>query len=443
MKITQTNTDDLNATIALTIEKTDYEPRVKKSLNEYRRKADIKGFRQGMAPMSLIEKMHGKAALLDEVQKIMSESLNKHIEDNNLHLLGEPLPNEDDYKHVNWNNPGDMDFKFDIAIAPEINIKFTEKDKVPFYEITVTDEDLQKYTETILRQYGTLVDVDAAEEDDFLKATLVQDEYSIEDAYISLKTIEDKKLRKPFIGKKAGDELEVDVKNTFTNETDLAAMLKVKKEALEDFDPVFKFKITEVKRFQPAEMNQDLFDRIFGKDEVKSVDDFNKKAKERIRSEYAQESDYRFAIDVRKKAMEKAKIQLPEEFLKRWLLYANEGKLTKEQVDDGFDDFADDLRWQMIRSHITKEQGLKVDKNDMLDHAKKMARYQFAMYGLNNVPESHIEQYAASILANEQEVNRIYEKVGEDKVIAYLKRVVKLDVKNSTMEKMEKLYEKK
>ncbi len=206
----------------------------------------------------------------------------------------------------------------------------------------------------------------------------------------SLKNIEDKKLKKPFIGKKVGDAFDVDVKKTFTNETDLAAMLKVKKDELGRFEPGFNINLTEVKRFAPAELNQDLFDRIFGKDEVKSEAEFDKKAEERIAGEYAQESDYRFAVDVRAKALEKANLQLPTDFLKRWVLYANEGKITKEQIDKDFDAFAEDLRWQMVRGYITREQNLKVEKEDMLDHARKMARYQFSMYGLNNASEEHI-----------------------------------------------------
>jgi trigger factor len=443
MKISQHHIDDLNATITLNIEKTDYAPRVKKSLNEYRRKADIKGFRPGMAPMGIVEKMYGKSALLDEVQNIISESLNKHIEENKLHLLGEPLPNEGEHQQINWDAPGDMEFKFDVGIAPDIDITFTDKDKIPYYKITVTEDDRNKHKENILRQYGKLVDTDAAGEEDFIKATLTQGEHTIEDGYISLKTIEDKKLKKPFLDKKTDDEFDVDVKKTFTNETDLAALLKVKKEELAKFEPVFHIKITEVKRFEPAGLNQDLYDRLFGKDEVKSEEDFNKKVEARIADEYEQESEFRFTIDAREEALKKAKLKLPESFLKRWLLHVNEGKLTAEKIDNDFNAFADDLRWQMIRGYLTKTQNLAVTEEDMQGHALKMARYQFSMYGLHNASEEHLEHYAKSILANEQEAKRIYEKVEEEKVIAYIRSVVKLDEKEITLEKLQKLYEKK
>ncbi|MDR2449696.1 MAG: hypothetical protein LBD52_07035 [Prevotellaceae bacterium] len=443
MKISQHNIDDLNATITLNIEKADYEPRLKKSLNEHRRKADIKGFRPGMAPMSLVEKMYGKSALLDEVQNIISENLDRYVEENKLHLLGEPLPNEDERQQIDWDAPGDMEFKFDIGIAPNIDIKFTDKDKIPYYKITITEGDRNKYTESVLQQHGKLVDADTAGEDDFIKATLTQGEYAIEDGYISLKTIQDEKLKKPFLNKKAGDELDVDVKKTFTNETDLAALLKVKKEELAKFEPVFHIKITEVKRFAPAELNQDLYDRIFGKDEVKSQEEFNGKVDAHLTNEYAQESEYRFTVDAREKALEKAKLKLPESFLKRWLLYVNEGKFTAEQVDRDFNFFADDLCWQMICGYLTKTQELKVTEEDMYAHALKMARYQFSMYGIHNVPDDRLEHYAKTVLTNEKEVKRIYEKATEEKVIAHIRSAVTLDEKEITSEKLKKLYEKK
>jgi trigger factor len=443
MKISQHNTDDLNATITLCIEKADYEPRVKKSLNEYRRKADIKGFRPGMAPMSLVEKMHGKNVLIDEVKDIISENLSKYIEENKLHLLGEPLPNEDERQKINWDALGDMEFKFDIGIAPAIDIMFTAKDKIPYYKITVTGDDLNKYKENVLRQYGKLVDAETAGEDDFIKATLTQGEHTIEDGYISLKIIQDKKLQKPFLDKKVGDEFDVDVKKTFTNETDLAALLKVKKEELAKFEPVFHIKITEVKRFEPAELNQDLYDRIFGEGVVKSEEEFNQKAEARIASEYEQESEYRFTIDAREEALKKANIKLPESFMKRWILYTNEKKLTAEQLDKDFSSFADDVRWQILRRHLTETQELKVTEEDVRKHALKMTRYQFAVYGLHNASNEQLEHFANSILANEQELKRICEKVEEEKVIAYIRSAVTLDEKEITADQLQKLYEKK
>jgi trigger factor len=441
MNIQQHNTDSLNATITLKIEKNDYAPRVKKSLNEYRRKADIKGFRPGMVPMGIVEKMYGKNALIDEVQDLISESLSKYIEESELHLLGEPLPSENERQQINWDDPGDMEFKFDIGIAPDIDVKFTDKDKIPYYKITVTAEDLDKYRENVLQRYGKMVDVDTAGEEGFIKATFTQGEYTIDDAEISLKTIQDKELKQPFLGKKVGDELDVDVKKTFTNET-LAAMLDVEEEALAEFEPQFHIKITEVQCFVPAELNQDLYDRIFEKDEVKSEEEFNKKAEERIASEYEQESEYRFAVNAREAALKKAGLELPESFLKRWMLYTNDEKLTAEQVDKKFDAMADDLRWYLLCNYLVRTQDLKITEEDLHAYALEAAHYRFAMYGLHSISEEHFEHYAKNILADEQELKRILEKVEENKVLAYIRSVVKLDEKDITMDELQKLYEK-
>ena len=441
MKITQNNIGDLSATLTLLIEKNDYEPRVKKNLNDYRRKAEIKGFRTGMAPMSMIEKVHGKTALLDEINKIMSESLNKYVADNNLNLLGEPIPSESEQKPIDWDGGGDFEFVFEIGMAPKIEFTLTEKDKIPYYKIAVSEEDKEKYKENILRQNGKLEDVDAIEEEDFIKADLEQGERKIEDSYISLKVIPTKTLKKPFIGKKVGDELTVDVKKTFTNETDLAALLKIKKEELAEIEPKFKITIKEVKRMAPAVADQELYDKLFGKDVVKSDEEFMQKLEDKIREEYSHESEYRFTVDAYNALLKKTKIELPDEFLKRWLNYSNEGKITQEMIDKEYPLFADDLRRQMIRGYILKEQKIELKHEDLLDHARKMASYQFSMYGIHNAPEEHLTHYANSILANEKELKRIYEKVESDKVIEYVKATVKLDEKEITIENLQKMYE--
>jgi trigger factor len=443
MKITQHNTDSLNATITLNIEKEDYASRLKKSLNDYRRKVDIKGFRPGMAPLGLIEKKYGGPILVEEVQRIISESMDKYIKENNLSLLGELLPHEDEYQKINWDVPGDMEFKFDVGLAPDIDIQFTEKDKIPFYKIKVTPEILNQYKESVRRQHGKLVDVDETAEEDVIKATLTQGDHTIENSYILLKTIEDTKLKKPFLGKKAGDEFDADLKKTFTDEATLASLLNVKQEELAKFEPVFHITVNEVKRFVPAEINQELYDNAFGKDEVKNEEEFDKRAEAHIAGGYEEESEHRFAVDAREEALKKAKLELPESFLKRWLLYSNKGEFTPEQVEKEFSDFADNLRWKLICEHITKTQALQITEEDLLKQALRMTRHQFSLYGLHNASNEQLEHFAKNILTNEQEVKRVYEKAGEGKVIDYIKSVVKLDEKEITIEKLEQLYEGK
>ncbi len=439
MKVVQKSIDDLTFNVALTIEKGDYDPKVKKLLSDYRKRADIKGFRKGMAPMSLIEKMHGKTALLDSVNELISEGLNNHIKENNLNIIGEPLPSATEQKSIDWDNDESFEFVFDLAFAPKFELEINSDIKVPYHEVDITDESKKEYRSNLLRQYGSLEPAEMIEEEDFIIADLSQEGMSIEGTYITLRSIADEETKKAFIGKKAGDVIELDVNKSFANEADRAALLKVKKEELESINPNFKVEIKEVKRFAEAKADQTLFDRIFGEGVVKSEEEFDAKIVERMKGEYSQESDYKFMLDAREALIEKAAIAIPEEFLKRWLHTVNEGKFTMEEIEKDFPLFAKDFRWQLIREFIMKQQSITVTKESMLEHAKKVAAYQFAMYGLPNVPEQQLNQYAESLLANEKEGRRIFEKVEDDMVIDYVRGVVTLESKSISLEDLHKL----
>jgi trigger factor len=439
MKITQKNVDDLTMVVTMNIEKDDYKEKTKKILSDYRKNADIKGFRKGMAPMGMIEKMHGKSAMLDAVNNLISDGLNNYITDNKINILGEPLPHEDEKKNIDWENDTEFEVSFDLAIAPKIELELSSKDKITYYEPKITDEEKAKFRSNLLRQFGTLVNTDAIEEDDFIIADLIQGETRIEGTYVALRSIADKNIKKSFIGKKSGDELTIDVNKAFENETDRAAMLKISKEELATIEPNYTVVVKEVKRFAEAEVNQDLYDKAFGAGNVKSEEEFDSKIVDRIKSEFAQESDYRFMLDAREALIEKAAIALPEQFLKRWLHNANEGKFTMEEIEKDFELFLKDFRWQMIRQFITNEQKIQITREHLLDHARKIAAYQFAMYGLQNAPQEQIDTYAESLLKNEKEGRRIIEKVEDELVLDYVRSVVTLDKKSITIEKLQEL----
>lgn len=439
MKIEQVKVDDLTYQLNVTIEKADAQEKKKKALSEYRRKADIKGFRKGMAPMSMIEKMHGLSALVESVNSLISETMNNYIGEKKLNILGEPLPNDELQKKIDWENDQTYEFVFDIAMAPEVKVTLSDKDKIVSYNVTVSEESKKTYKSNMLKQFGKLENTDVVKEEDFIIADLTQGENKVEGTYITLRQIENKTIKKKFLGKKAGDSIEVDVNKAFANETDRAALLKVKKEELGNIDPNYTVTIKEVKAFVEAEQNQDLYDRLFGKDAVKTEAEFDAKIVERIASEYAQESDYRFMLDAREYLLNKADIQLPENFLKKWLYTINEGKFTMEEIEKDFALFLKDFRWQMIRQYIMREQKIEIKREDLLEGAERMAKYQFAMYGLNDVPQEQLAKYAESILANEKEGRRIYEKTEEDKVLAYVKSVVTLDKKDISIEDLQKM----
>lgn len=439
MKITQTNVDDLTLTVTLNIGKEDYSEKKREILKKFRRDADIKGFRKGMAPVSLIEKMHGRSAVLDAVNSLISEGLNNYIEENKLNIIGEPLPSESVENTTDWDNDEEFSFSFDMALAPKFELNLSKEVKVPYYEVEISDAEREEYTSNLRKQFGALENVESVEEDDFIVADLVQEDNSIEGTYIALRSISNQEIKNQFIGKKANESFEIDVNLAFENETDRAAMLKVKKEELANINPLYTVVIKEVKRFTDAQEGAEFYARVFGEGVVNSKEEFDAKITERMAQEHTNESDYRFMLDAREALIERAAIALPEQFLKRWLYTANEGKFTMEEIEKDFDLFLKDFRWQLIRQSITREQNLTITRDNLLDYAKKIAGYQFAMYGLANAPEEQIAQYAESLLTNEKEGRRIYEKVEEEMVIDYVRSEITLDIQKTSAAKLREL----
>lgn len=439
MRVTQKNIDDLNLVVTLNIEQGDYFDKQRKILNDFRRKAELKGFRKGMAPMSLIEKLHGRSALLDAVNDLISEGLNNFISENKLNVLGEPLPNEKEQKPIDWENDSEFEFVYDIALSPSVKVELNNEDKIPYYEVVISEEEKKTYRSNFLKQYGQLGDVDQVADDDFIVADLVQGDTKIEGTHIAVRSIEDPEIKKLFIGRRVGDEFEIDVNKAFTNDADRASLLRVKKEELTSVEPIFKVIVKEIKRFVDAEPTQELFDKVFGEGQVKSDEEFENRLAEKMKEEFARESDYRYMLDARDYLIEKASIKLPEDFLKRWLYTANKEKFTMEDIEKEFDLFLKDLRWQMIRQTILKEQGLTVTRELLDEQAKKIAAYQFAMYGISNVPEEQLEKYAQSLLANEKESGRILEKVEENLVLDFVKSVASLDKRQISSEELRKM----
>ena len=440
MKVEQVKINDLAYELVVNIDKADAQDKKKKALNEYRRKAEIRGFRKGMAPMSLIEKMHGVQALVEAVNQMISEGINNHIAENKLNILGEPLPNEEKQKQIDWENDENYEFVFDIALSPKVEFTLDSNDKIVSYNVKVSDEAKEAYKTNMLKQFGKLENIDEVkDEESFIVADLEQGETKIEGTYVTLRQMPDQAAKDQFLGKKVGDSFEVNVNETFTNETDRAALLKVKKEELATVEPMWKVTVKEVKTFVPAEQTQEVYDRMFGEGVVTDEAGFEAKVVERIAQEYKQEADFRFVLDAREYLLNKTNIELPEEFMKKWLFTINEGKFTMEDIEKDFALFCKDFRWQMISQYIMREQKMEITREEVLEVAKQMAKYQFAMYGLNDVPEEQLNHYAESILANEKEGRRIVEKTEQDKVIGYIRSVVTLDEKEISIEDLQKM----
>lgn len=437
MKVDQNRIDDLNLELTLSIAKEDYADKKTAKLKERRRTAEIRGFRKGMVPMSLIEKMYGQAALVDAVNDVISESLNNFIHENNIKVVGEPLPAEDQ-PQTDWVDGNDFTFKFDIARNPEVALELSKDDEIVYYTITATEEAKKEMKDNLLRQYGSLEEGEAAKADDFVIVDFEQGETKVEGAYVALRSVSEA-VKPSFVGLKAGDSIDVNVNDAFENETDRASMLKVKKEELAALDPMFRMTVKNVKTFVNAPVNQETFDKVFGEGNVASEEEFDAKIEERLKAEYAQEADFRFSKDAKEYLVNKAGLVLPEKFLKRWIFVINEGKFTMEDIEKEWDLFIADYKWQMIRTFLMEKYALKIEEADILASAKGFAAYQFAMYGMNNVPDEQLEAFAKNILSQEEQSRRIYDQVENEKTIAAVREAVTLKKKKISVEKFREL----
>jgi trigger factor len=451
MNIEKKNIDDLNAVLSLTLQKDDYEKRVEDVLKDYRKKARIDGFRPGKVPFGLINKMYRRPVLLEEVNKLVSESITKYLVDEKLNILGEPIPHEGDTKKIDWDNDEEFEFKFDLGLVPEFDLNITSKDKIPYYLIKTDNALVDKYIESYCQRFGEFISVDEITEKDVLKCELKQNidgqpgetpGIYLEEASLSVEMIKDKQIKNQVLEARKGDTLKLDLKAAYPDETEIAGMLKIEKEKVADIQGTFNVLIKDISRFQKAEINQELFNKVFGEGIVKEEKDFREKIKEEAKKGLRQDSEYRFVLDVKELLLKKFKSDLPREFLKRWLLLINEGKFTRQQIDEEFEKFEEDLKWQLIKDKILTDNNLKISDEDLMTGAKRIAQLQFSQYGMNNVPEEQLADFAKRMLEREEDRKNIITRVSEDKVIEFVRGAVKLDEKEVSSEKFNKLFEK-
>ncbi len=437
MNVSKIQPDALNYQVTIEIAAADYAEPLHKRLNEYKRKADIKGFRRGMAPISLIQRLYGDQALYESVNGLVSEQLDQFIQTEKIRVVGEPLPSEDQ-PQLSWKAGEDFTFKFDIAQTPELNFTVGKEDKIPYYEINITAAEKKAQKEQLLQQYGSLQEGNKAGEQDYIVADIANEGHKAEGVYVSVSHVAEA-ARGAFIGKKAGDKFQLNVNEAVENETDRAAMLKVEKEQLATLDPMFTFTVVNVKTFKAAEENQETYDKIFGKDVVTTPEQFEEKVTERIKASHEQEANYRFGTDVRKYFVEKAGLELPEAFLKRWLVYANEGKFSAEQVEKEFPAFIEDFKWQLVRGYLMQKFNLKVSQADIQAAAESFVAYQYAMYGMAGVPDNLIKSSAENMLQDQNQYRRLEEQCEDNLTIAKVREEVTLQTKKISQDKFKEL----
>ena len=449
MNITKENIDDLNAVLKIKIEKTDYEDKAETVLKDYRKKATIKGFRPGMVPIGLIKKMYGKAVQLDEINKIVTENIQKYITDEKLEILGDPLPKVDEQDKIDFDTQQDFTFSFELGLSPVFELKLSKKNKVNQYDIIVDEKMRSQYLENYTRRYGELKKSEQIEEKDVVKGRIeaidengnvIPEGPSVEETSLGIDIIKDKKIKKEFIGKNIHDTIDFDLKKAFPNDTEIAGILHKKKEEVADLGANYRFTVNEISRFYPAELGKELFDKIFGEGVINSAEEFMKKIEEEIVANLKRESDFKLMMDIKNMTMEKTDFQLPEEFLKKWLLRVNE-KSTAEQIEKEFDSFSKDLKWQLIRNKVARDNEVKISEEELQKEAENITRYQFQQYGLFYTTDEQIANYAKETLKRDEDAKRIADKILDEKVILLIKELVKLEDKSVTTEEFNKLFE--
>jgi len=449
MNITRENIDDLNAVLKINVVKPDYEEKVETVLKDYRKKASIKGFRPGMVPIGLVKKMYGRAVEIDEINKIVTENIQKYLTDEKLEILGDPLPKTDEQEKFDFDTQEEFTFTFEIGLSPAFEIKLSKKNKVNLYEIIIDDKMKNDYVENYTRRYGELRKAEVTEDKDVIKGSIepidkkgnvLSEGPSVEETSLGIDIIKDNKIKKLFIGKGLNDTIDFDIKKAYPNDTEIAGILRIKKEEVADLDANFRFTVKDISRFFPAELGTDLFDKIYGPGIVASVDEFMKKIEDEITVNLKKETDFKVMMDIKALILEKTEFQLPEEFLKKWLLRVNE-KTTEEQIEKEFESFRKDLKWQLIRNKVARENDIKITEEELLAEAATITRYQFQQYGLFYATDEQISNYAKETLKREEDAKRIAEKILEEKVILIMKELVKLESKSVTADEFNKLFE--
>ena len=442
--------DKVNGLMTITLETADYQPEVEKTLKDYRKRANIPGFRPGQAPMGMIKRQYGPAVKVDAINKMLGERLYEYIRENKIQMLGEPLPSEQQ-QQLDFESDQPLVFKFDIAVAPEFDAKLTAKDKVPYYNITVDDKLIDQQVEMYQARAGQYEKVEQfdGEQRDMLKGDLREldadgnvKEGGIEvaDAVLMPQYMKVDDQKKLFDGAKLGDIITWNPRKAYPeSDVEVSSLLKIEKDQVAEHTGDFTYQVTEISRFTKAPVNQQLFDQTFGEGTVNSETEFRQKIADQIGQQFKADADYKFLLDVRAYVEKKVgKLEFPEAILKRFMMQQNKDK-GADFVEKNFEGSIKELGWHLMKEQLVAATGIKIEEDDLKQVAKEAARAQFAQYGMSNVPDEYLENYATEMLKKKENMDGLVDRAVDVKLTAALKDVVKLDVKEISLEDFQKL----
>ena len=442
MNITHEKIDDLNAKLKISVESADYQEKVEKVIVNYRKTASVPGFRKGKIPMGQVKKMIGKSVLIDEVNKLLQEAIYKHITEEKLEVLGNPLPLTTE---VDWDNDSDFTFEYEMGLAPEFTVPLDKKGKFEFLKIVADKKMVDHYTTDMAKRYGKMTQPEKSEKTDLMMVEFFQldGEGNVLEggvnhtSSLAIDIVKDKKVQKSLVGLQKDSEVVIKIKKDFSN--DAHHMLNISKEELEVLDSDFKLQVKSISRMEPADLNTELFDKVFPKDGIKTAKAFKEKIKEEVEKSFVNESDNKLKNDVILHLIKNVKLSLPDEFLKRWLVASNEKGLTMEQVEQEYGQYSDSLKWQLIENKIIKENDLEVKNEDVVAHAKELIISNFAQYGQPAPEEEKLNEISMKILENEEERKKVYNELYDKKTQALYKEKFKLTEKEVSYDEFVKL----
>ena len=450
MNITKEKVDDLNAIIKVQLNQADYQENVDKVLKEQRKRANIPGFRKGHVPMSLIKKQVGVNVMVDEINKLLSESLHKYINDEKLDILGNPLPKLEEQDKIDWMNQKDFEFNYEVGLAPQFDFKISDKYKFEYYKIKVADKDVDKYINDVAKRYGKMSNPDVAEAEDLLFGTFneldgkgnVIEGGRTHSSVIIIPAVTDKKLQKALVGAKSGDTFDVDPKTVSAAESDQAAAIGVSVAELKNIISKFRFTVDKVNRIIPADINQELFDKVYGPGAVADVKEFRAKVADELGRGLSTDADRKLKNDIQEELLKKLKLDLPNTFLKRWIKASNEKPITDEQIDSEYEEYAKGLKWQLVENKIIKDNNVKVTNEEVVEHTKGLLAQQMAGMGMPSDDEQ-LTETANRVLQNEEEARNIYMMMYENKLMTLYKNTFKLKEKEVSYDDFIKMVYKK
>ncbi len=446
MQFSRTDIDALNVVVKLTVEPQDYQEKVEKQLKEIRRRADIPGFRKGMVPLGLVRKMYGKGVLAEQINSVLSEGIYNYVREQNLNILGEPLPNEQETDEIDFDNNTTFTFGFDLGLAPAFDAKLSEKDKIVYYEIEVTDKMVDDQVESYANRFGKQEDVEVYSDGDLLRGTIteqVENGIVNENAVFSPEYMKSDAQKKLFEGAKVGDVVTFNPMEAYESEIEVSSILGIEKEKVAEHKGDFTFTISSIGHFVPAALEAVLFATVFGDKAPADLEGFRQLVREEMKQNLKQDQDYRFNLDAKEVILGKVgELQFPVDFLKRWLKATNKD-MTDETIEKELPQMLEELRWQLAKDQLAKEYKVEVKDEDMLEYAKNVVRMQYMQYGMSHIEDNYLVDFAQRLLKDENQARAIYQRAEEQNILAAVKGVVKLDVKSISYDDFGKLFEQK